>query len=82
MYKKVNYEIDDNIKSIDYATKTLIIDIGSLSSPPLDYEDVNTNILITFFGIIYSEHDINRIFLHILPQKGTSQMNFMGSWLI
>lgn len=53
-YKRVDYKIDNNIESSDNdIVEALIIDIKFSSSSQLDQENININIFITFYKIIY-----------------------------
>ena len=52
-YEGLDYEIDDDMESIDEAAEALMIDVGFSSPSHLDQVNVNTNTFITSFGTIH-----------------------------
>ena len=57
-YEEIDHEMDDDTKSIDDIAEALMIDMRFSSLSSLNQDNVNTDIFITSFGIIYSAKTI------------------------
>lgn len=85
--EKVNYKRDDDSKGINNTTIALVINIRSLSSFPLNQENLNTNTFSKSFVIIYltqimSTNLANCSFNHAINRSNPSFQHYKPDFFI